>query len=207
MSTNASEQSQMEKIRKALKKFSSQFPKFYGARAALGLVNLVLKNKLKFSKYSLIEILLTMFNWNNLRTGIFLSLMPLIFSSLNIIFEKYNNTSYDKLLTFISGFIASLIGILISEKVKIMNFIVLYAFVRSIHSTLVIYLNKKGMPTHNKIITWLVFAICLFTVLFMGFYYPSFHKVKNLVNSWARFNKAELFEADFIREKVKNFIL
>lgn len=193
-----------DKLIFTIKSCLHKFIKFYGLRAALGLIGIIFKNRLNYSKYLLSDVMKALFNLNNLRTGLFLSLMPTIYKLLNIFFRNHSSKENEKLYTFISGFIASLIGILISEKAKIMNFIVMYALIRSLHSALVVFLKKKGCETHNKIITWIAFASCLFAILMMAFYYPSFHKTKNLVDSWAQFKKNEANEVSYLRQFAKN---
>ena len=130
--------------------------------------------------------------------------MPTLFRFLNLILHNSNKLKSLGLtpiiLTFISGFISSLIGIVISEKANIMNFVVLSVLVRSIHSLLVVWLEKNGYPTRSRIGGWLVLTIACSGVILLTFYHPSFKPITKLVNRYALFQNKEYAEVESIRE-------
>jgi hypothetical protein len=132
--------------------------------------------------------------------------MPTIYNLLNYLYdnteifqELFNRQFY----TFLAGFIASLIGIATSEKYKIMNFIILSVFLRSVHSVIVVWLKKKKMPTQNKFASWFAIWLACLGVLFLNFYYPQYKPVSRLVDKYALYEGKEREEMNYLRESMK----
>jgi hypothetical protein len=193
-------------ITKIFKSFGRNFFKFYVMRMLLSLVKKLFKVRFNIFRINPLDFIKIIFNLDNLNTGLFLSVMPSLFRFLNLIFtssKKFKNLD-PKLITFISGFISSLVGIMISEKANIMSFVILSVMVRSLHSLLVVWLKKKGYPTQNKIVGWAVLTLACSGVLFLTFYYPSYRPITNLVNRYSLFaDSIEKAEVDSIRELLR----
>jgi hypothetical protein len=134
--------------------------------------------------------------------------MPALFKLLTLLFEnyiseKFNLSSYEKLFTFLNGFISSLIGIFIGEKAKIMTFIILSVWLRSMHSLLVVFLSKNGYKTSSKLVTWFIFFLACFGFLFLNFYHSSFRPVSKLFEGYALYQGNESYEVESVRRQVK----
>lgn len=193
--------SNLNEITSLLINFFKQFLKFYGLRATLSLVPLIFK-LFKGKLPRLEQITNILFNKNNLRTGLFLSLMPSIYHGLNNLFENLSSFKdiNSVLLTFISGFISSLIGIAVSEKAPIMTFIMISIVIRSIHSLLVVYLKKKGISPTSKFYSWLVMMITCFLLVLSNFYNPNFRPAAKLFDRYAFYaNEKEREEMNHLR--------
>lgn len=187
---------------KIIKGFRRQFITFYCLRAVISLLKGVMKKK---SKFSLSELLPLLFNFNNIRTGLFLSLMPALYKFLNFIFEHskyFKSFNLDpKIFTFISGFVSSLIGILISEKANIMNFIIVSVFVRSVHSLIQVCLSRNNYKTKSKFTSYLAVWLACFGALFINFYFPKFKPISGLIDKYALYDgKMEEDEMKRLRE-------
>jgi hypothetical protein len=189
-------------VSKIAKNFGKGFTKFYLIRFLISLLKKLLKVKFNITKIKVLEIIKLFFSLENLQTGLFLSLMPSLFRFLNLILNssKLLKNLDPRVFTFVSGFISSLIGIIISEKSSIMNFVILSVMVRSMHSMLVVWLNKNGYSTQNKFYGWLVLTIASFGVLFLTFFYPSYKPITNLVNRYGLMQGTEEVEINSFRE-------
>ena len=188
-------------VTKIAKNFSKGFIKFYLIRFIINLLKKLFKVKFNFTRIKILELIKLFFSLENLQTGLFLSLMPSLFRFLNLILNSSKLLKFldPKVLTFLSGFISSLIGIIISEKSSIMNFVILSVMVRSSHSVLVVWLKKNGYSTHNKF-GWLVLTIASFGLLFLTFFYPSYKPITNLVNRYGLMQGTEEVEIQSVRE-------
>jgi len=211
---------------KLLKEFSVKFIKFYGIRALISLIKKVLKLKFRLNKLSLRDFFEIIFNQGNLRTGLFLSVMPLIFSFLTEVlfdvnkkennsqekldsnFSNFNNDKniINKMIILLSGFIAAFIGISFAEKgVKIMNYIILSILVRSIHSLIVVYLKHKGKEIESKFWAFIAFYLACFGFLFLAYYNPGFKPILKLYSNYANFEGTEKEEVYSTIQKLKYF--
>jgi hypothetical protein len=193
-----------EKFSTLIIQFLKNFIKWYGVRVILGLLKKFMKMKSKIFTLPFDRIFKIFFNIKNVRTGLFISLLPTLFKIFNLLFTKINLFD-EKFITFISGFISSLIAILFAEKANIMNFVILSVFVRSLHSLLVVYLKNKGYPVHNKIISWIVLSLACFGALYLYFYHTSFVPMTNLIEKFAQFQGNERKEIYNFRDAVKIF--
>jgi hypothetical protein len=185
--------------------FLFRFIKFYGIRALVSLIKKAMKLKFRINKFSLKDFFDILFNTGNLRTGVFLSIMPFIFSLLTeVLFDVNNKRNYsrenlkgefnynynlkNKLIVFLSGFVAAFIGISSSEKgVKIMNYIILSIMVRAIHSMIVVYLKNKGKETDSKFWAFITFYIACFGFLFLAYFHPGYKPIFKLFSNYANF--------------------
>ncbi len=200
-------------------KFSTKnFLKFYAIRGLLELMKKFLKNQFKIFKYPLSKFKNIFFNTDNFRTGLFLTIMPGLYKIFTSLFEKYldkkdnekqTNSEYnydDKywkmLYTFISGFMASFVGIFFSEKADIMNFIILSVMIRCIHSLIYVYLKKKGYPTQSRLVAFLIFTLACFCVLFLFFFHPSYKPITKLVDRFALYQGNEKAEINYFKSLV-----
>jgi hypothetical protein len=151
-------------------------------------------------------ILNLLFHISNLRTGLFLSIMPTIYNLLINFYEiseKLNKIINPKFFTFLSGCIACLIGIAVSEKNEIMNYIILSVFTRCLHSILVVWLNKKKLPTQNKIASWFAIWLACLGVLFLSIYYPQYKPISKLVDRYALYAGRDQEEMNYVRESMR----
>ncbi len=187
---------------KLFKDFIKNFFKFYSIRALISLIKQIRKFKFKLNKFSFNDLREILFNSNNLRTGLFLSIMPFVFYLLTeIIFDVNSNNNYfdngfsslkDKIIVLLSGFISAFIGISISEKgISIMNYIILSVLTRSIHSLIVVILKKKGKNTQSKFWVFLTFYIACFGFLFSVYYNPGYKPNVKLYCGYANFQGNE----------------
>jgi hypothetical protein len=196
----------MKKLLSIFKFFAVQFGKFYGLRALLSLVQGLMKINFKAKNFSFLLLYKCLFNESNLRTGLFLSVMPALFKLFNYFFEllvSKDNLIGQILFTFLSGFIASFLGISISEKTNIMVFVILSALVRSIHSLIVVFLKKHNIRTTSKTVTFFVFLVVCFGFLFLGFYHPEFKQISALMDRYGNVNGTEVPEIWKIRNAIK----
>jgi hypothetical protein len=190
---------------KIIKFFGKQFIKFFLIRFSLSLVEKILKVRFNIFKISLSDIFNSFFKMGNFQTGLFLSLMPSLFKLLILILKnsKFSGSLDERIITFISGFISSLIGIFISEKVSILNFIILSVMVRTLHSWLVVWLKKSGYPIHNRFAGFLVLNLACAIALVIYFYYPSFKPITKLIDRYALFTGNEKEELYAMRDIIR----
>lgn len=204
------------------KDFLLRFTKFYGIRALVSLIKKIMKLKFKINKFSSKDLFEIIFNTGNLRTGIFLSIMPFIFSLLTDVLFDVNNKRYqscdnlngesnkniikNKIIVLLSGFIAALIGISFAEKgVKIMNYIILSVMIRAIHSLIVVYLKNKGKDAESKFWAFITFYIACFGFLFLAYYHPGYKPILKLYSNYANFEGNEKREIYSIIDKLNIF--
>ena len=201
----------LSKLFNLLKIILKNFLKFYGIRVFLELMKKLLKHQAKILKYSLTKIIQIIFNWENVRTGLFLTIMPGLYKFFSFILQEHltnnnnkkeNDKGVEMIITFVSGFLASFIGIFFAEKAEIMNFIIVSIMLRSLHSTIVVFLKKKGYPSHNKFIAWLIFTIACFGVLFLFFAHPSFKSMTKLVDRFAVYIGKEKEEINYLKSLI-----
>jgi hypothetical protein len=192
-------QEKKENIPHILKFSFKSFIKFYGIRAALSLIQLLLKGGLK--KLNISKIIKALFNISNIKTAVFLTLMPTLYKLLEYLTS--NNIKKDMLLTFINGTISSFIAILFSEKNNFMTFILISVFVRSLHSLLTVILAKKGLPTQSRLVTFFLFLLANIGFLFINFYNPTFHPVSHLFANYANFMGNEKLEIKSLTDKLR----
>lgn len=160
------------------------FCKFYGIRALLSILKQIYKIKFKFNNFFIKDLLRTCFNSNNLRTGLFLSIMPLIYKILTeIIFKLKNDGTFkEKLIVLLSGFFASFIGILISEKnVTFLNTIILSIMIRAIFSLIVVNISDKENKNKRKIWAFSSFFIISSSFLFMSHFNPGYKPTLSMI--------------------------
>jgi hypothetical protein len=208
---------------KLFKDFLFRFMKFYGIRALISLCKKIMKLKFQMNKFSLKDLLDNLFNAGNLKTGIFLSIMPFIYSlftevlfdlknknnisreSLNGDFQNNSNLK-NKIIVLLSGFAAALVGISFAEKgVKIMNYIILSIMVRAIHSLIVVYLKNQGKETDSKFWAFITFYIACFGFLFLAYYHPGYKPILKLYSNYANFEGNEKEEVYSIIRKLNIF--
>lgn len=205
------------------KDFLFRFIKFYGVRALVSLLRKVLKLKFRINKFSFKDLFEISFNIGNLKTGIFLSIMPFMFSFFTeVLFDVNNKRNYsreslngeftsnsnlkNKIIVLFSGFVAALIGISFAEKgVKIMNYIILSIMVRAIHSLIVVYLKKQGKDTDSKFWAFITFYIACFGFLFLAYYHPGYKPILKLYSNYANFEGNEKEEVYSLIRKLNIF--
>ncbi len=206
------------------KDFLFRFIKFYGIRSLVSLFKKILKNKFSINKITMEDLSDILLSIGNLRTGIFFSFMPLIFSLLtevlfdvnnkrnfsreNLIGEFPNNSSniMQKMIVLLSGFVAALIGFSFAEKgFKIMNYIILSILVRAIHSLIVVYLKNQGKETDSKFWAFVTFYIACFGFLFLVYYNPGYKPNLKLYSNYANLEGNEKEEVLSIFRKLNIF--
>lgn len=205
------------------KDFLFRFIKFYGIRALVCLFKKLLKLNFRINKFSLKDLFEVLFNSGNLKTGIFLSIMPFVFSLLTeVLFDVNNKRNFSrenlnvdspnnsnlksKLIVLLSGFTAAFIGIFFAEKgVKIMNYIILSVMVRAIHSLIVVYMKNQGKETDSKFWAFITFYIACFGFLFLAYYHPGYKPILKLYSNYANFDGNEKEEVFSLIRKMNIF--
>lgn len=220
------------KIINLLKKFLFNLCKFSGIRAIIGLIKLILKLKFSLNKINIKNFMDNLYNTANIRTGLFLSLMPFIYELFtDIIFDvKKNNYKKsdtlhnniedgnnhsgnfekdrlrEKIIVLLSGFLAAFVGILFVEKgVKIMNYIILSILIRSIHSLIVVYLSKRGFKTQSHFWGFMAFYLACFGFLFIVYFNPDYKPIFKLYSRYGNFEGSEKEEFRSIINKTNLF--
>lgn len=193
----------IKEVKQDTKDFVIQFAKFYGFRALLSIAQLVMKRWSKIlSLNTLVYLLKALFNTGNLRTGAFLSVMPYLYKVLSKMVYYFQGQEREW-TTFLCGFIAGVTGILLGEKSKINNFIILSVMARSLHSMLVVYLKKKGLSTQSKLIGWFVFYLVILVFLFLNFTHPTFTPIAKLYDVYANYSGNERQEQNDMRKVLR----
>merc|ERR1711976_54724 len=110
-----------------------------------------------------------------------------------------------RLKTFIFGFIAGFISMLIEEKTKIVNFVIMSIFVRTIHAILLVLFKKFNIyqedSTTMDYLKYLLAATLICSVYFLN---PNYKPVTNLFDKYAHYpSDYELKEAIAIRQSTK----
>lgn len=195
-------QTKSDKFKSILKLFGKKLFLFTSLRSLINLIKLLIKIKMNLKKIDVQKLLDIIFDWGNLKSGLFLSIMPLIYSLLTeIIFDldEEKNILKQKALVFLSGFLCALVGISFAEKFKLFNYVILSVMVRSLHSWLFVYLKKNNKKTDEKSWSYLVFWLACCGFLFMTYYHPGFKPIRKLYFRYAFFDGNE-------KNEVKNFI-
>ena len=81
-------QTKSEKFSSIMNLFAKKLLLFTSLRSLINLLKLLIKIKLNLKKISIVKLLEVIFDWGNLKSGMFLSSMPLIYSLLTeVIFD------------------------------------------------------------------------------------------------------------------------
>jgi hypothetical protein len=195
METNIDDDNKFSKFLKLLKIFIKQFVIFFSLRGLLSLMKYLILEK-GYTKINFQKLFKIFFNISHVRTGLFLSLIPFIYEFIQL----YNNDS--KIITFIAGFISGLVGIIISEKANILNFIVLSIFLRSIHSLIVVWLRLNDYRSQNRLVSYVLFVIACFIFLFIAYFHPTYSQVNKLFVGYANLSGNEKQEFNDIIKKI-----
>jgi len=185
--------------------FIKSFIKFYGIRFLVSFSKILIKYQFNVNKISLLQLNNILFNNSNLRTGLFLSAMPGLFNLFEFIYKNTNYFNFinEEVFTFFNAFITSFIGTLFAEKAKILNFIILSVFMRSIHSLIVVWLNKNKLPTRNKYASWFAIFLASLGLLFLTLFYPQYKSTKKAVDKYALYTGTEAAEFGYYRDLLK----
>jgi hypothetical protein len=181
--------------KKILLKSLDLFLKTYAIRIVYSLFNLIKKKGLKsLNLYSILSSILTM---SNLRTCLCVSLLPLLFRIFQKLLHLVNNKN-NSLNTFISGFLAALISISIEEPTSLTKFIILSVMVRSLHSLVVVLMNKYNIFQNTgrlwDFTTYLIAALGVYAVYYLN---PSYEPMQKMFNTYANYvDVNEAIEAD-----------
>lgn len=189
-------------VQNILKFFLIQFAKGYGFRIIFSLVK-TLYSLRKIGLQGLTFELLksAIFNMPNLRTGLFISLMPTLYKLLKLLFKTYN---YENPKTsFISGFISSLIAILIEEKTDLMNFVILSVMVRVLYVIAVILADHFKLPNYPRTANLILFITASIGFMFLAFCHPTFAPINKLFLNYANLEPNEVKELESYTEKVR----
>jgi hypothetical protein len=189
----------ISKLPSLIKFFVTQFLKFYGLRACISLVKYLIFKR-GYLKPNLFRILFILLDPANMKTGLFLSLMPFLFE---LIQNFFNPNKSSKLITFIAGFISGLAGVMVSEKGSFMRFVILSVFVRSLHSLIQVALKERGLPTESRSVTYVVFWLACLGFLYLAYFFPSYQPISSMFITYASPIGNELKELNAIREQLK----
>lgn len=189
----------LSKLLKILIKFLKDFVKFYGIKAAISLIQTILKQK--FKKISFSKIISSLFNTGNLRTGLFLSIMPFLYNLFEFLLNRYNAES--KLNTFIVGAISAYIGVLIQEDGRIMTYVIISVLTRLIHTLIASRLKALDKPTSSKKWAFIAFSIASIGFITIAFIHPTFTPISGLADTYANYRGQEKNEIGVYRAALR----
>lgn len=191
------------------KKFSSVFKnsillflKVYAARIFYSLFQFISKKKARTEGINIY--IAAIFNMSNLRTSLMVAAMPLLFDILKRLlcklFDKLKIKSANDVIIFLAGLISSYLAVLIEEKSKLMNYIVLAIAVRVIHSYFIVK-YKDNNPCQGRFWDFMFFFVAAILMIFTNFLNPSFQPITSLFDSYANYiNSAERDQMYRMRE-------
>jgi len=183
-----------EDFTKILKNFLKLFAKVYSARILLSLFKFI-KSK-AYKNFSIMNLMSYIFNLPNLRTSLFVSLLPLLYKGINFFLNCVLKLQNKSLIVFISALLSSFISISIEEKTELMNYVISTIFVRAIHAVAVIFLKEMNiLQTTGKFYD---FSIFLFSAcLAWGVYFlnPRFKPITSLFDKYANYTEKHEIES------------
>ena len=188
------------------KHFIRLFLKMFGLRTVYSLFLMIRSIKKPLTKITLMEILKSIFNKPNFRTCLSIGLLPFIFQNSKLIFDYilfFKN--HQNFTVFISGFISAFISILIEEKTKLVNYLILSIMVRTIHSIILIIFKKYNI-FQNTGKWWDYFVFLFSAILLWGVYFlnPGFTPITSLLDAYANYrNEAEKLDAIGFRNSTR----
>jgi len=185
-----------------MKFFGIQFLKVYGFRVVYSLLKTIFSLKKSGMKGLTFELLKSaIFNMPNLRTALFVSLMPTLYKLMKLLFKTFNYENPTS--SFISGFISSLIAVLIEEKTDLMNFVILSVMVRVSYVIAVIIADHFKIPSYPRTANLLLFIVASVGFIFLAFCHPTFAPINKLFLNYANLEPNEIKELQTYTEKVR----
>ncbi len=186
-----------------MKFFLTQFIKAYGFRIIYSLLKTLFSLKKSGIKGFTFDLFLSaIFNMPNLRTALFISLMPTLYKMLKLLFKTYlKNESPTS--SFISGFISSLIAVLVEEKTDLMNFVILSVMVRVMYVIAVILIDYYNLPKFPRTANLVLFVLASIGFIFLAFCHPSFTPINKLFLNYANLEPNEVKELQVYTDRVK----
>lgn len=182
--------------------FFKLFFKMYVIR--IGFMAISLTNK-KSIKLGILNIIYNAtFNFKNLRTSLFVAIIPFLYNIQHIIAKHFLNINTNTFIfTFLSGFVASYIGISYENVTDLVRFIILSMLGRFIHSLFTIIALKYKYSHQNKVVSFLI-AFSVFSAFnIFNYYIPEFRPISNLVDKYGLYRNNDKQEMNYIRS-IKN---
>jgi hypothetical protein len=201
---------EIEKEEVSLKSFSCSkvliasiklFLKVYGIRVAYSLFKLF-KSK---NKFTIDKLVTSTFNLGNLRTGLFVSLLPLSYKYIKQLIETLFNLKDSAWITFVAGLLSSYISVCFEEKTNLVNYIILSVLARVAHSGIIILFKKLNIfQVTGKLWDFSVFFIAAFILIMINFLNPGFKPITKLLDTYSNYvNQGEKDEMKRMREVMR----
>jgi hypothetical protein len=192
-----------EDFSKVFKNFLKLFAKVYSVRILFSLFK-YLKSR-AYKNFSFMNFMTYIFNLPNLRTSLFVSLLPLLYKSIKFVLNSTLKLGNQNFIVFMSAMISSFISVSIEEKTELVNYVISTIFVRAVHAVAVIILKKLNiLQNTGKIYDFSIFlfsAILAWSVYFLN---PRFKPITSLYDKYANYTeKHELETAIAFRDATR----
>lgn len=170
--------------------------KIFGLRFIIVLI----KNKNLLFSFNMNKLLSKIFGLSNLRSVACISLLPLFYKLLVILFEKIKVLSKEIDRKLISIFISSFICILMEERTQLVNYIILAIAVRVVHNLVSLLCKQMNIfQKETKLNNFLFFtmsSILWFLTIFLN---PSYKAITGLSDRYSNFGPSEMKEMTHVR--------
>ena len=178
--------------------FLKNFSKMYLIRIAFMLLSMFNKKALK---KGLLRLLFNAsFNMKNFRTSFLVAIIPFLYDLQHILGKHVFNLDTNNIwFTFISGFVASFVGISYENTTDLVRFIILSILGRVIHSIYTIIAIKNNYPHHNKTISFFTAFIIFATFNIFSYYVSDFKPITNLFDKYGLYEGNEKLEFKEVR--------
>lgn len=186
-----------------LKHSFNLFKKVYLVRIIYSLFKMF-KNRNKIP-LSFLNLIVSVFNISNLRTGISVSSIPLVYAMFKKLLGYFGIHKDSTRNIFWAGFLSALISILIEEKTNLVSFILLSIIVRIGHSALSLLCKKLNIFQEDSktydYFSFLLMALTMYTVNFLN---PGFKPITKQFDAYNNYlNQHEYDEMVQFRENTR----
>jgi len=184
-------------MNKILIKFLKDFLKYFSLRSIYSIIQLILTKK----KFNLVvnQLQQSIFSIANLKTSLFVSLIPLLFSLLRKVFGSNGKG------IFLSGFISGYLAILVEEKTPMVKFIVISIFVRLLHSIAVKVNSNSQYDIPYISYEFLTFLISSIVMVYLSFIFPQFTGITKAIDVYGNFTNSDKHQMHKLRNIAKIF--
>jgi len=179
---------------KMAKTFGINFVKYFSLRSIYSVLKLFLsKRKLILSK----ELLFHIFSLSNLRTSLFVAMLPLLFNTFKKLFGNNERG------IFLSGMLSGFIAFYFEEKTNLVKFLVLSLMVRVLYSYLIVINQNSEYDIPYFSYEFLFFLISSTAMVYISFLYPQFTGITNLFDAYGSFTKIDQYQMWRLRNIIK----
>lgn len=202
-SNDAVKNSSDENFSKIIKKSLSLFYKVYGIRILFSLFKFIKGGGYK--NFSIMNLITYIFNLSNLRTSVFVSLLPLLYKMIKKFLTVLRRGKNENSIVFISAMISSFVSILFEEKTKFVNYVILTILVRAVHSSCVIILKRLNiLQNTGKFYDFCIFLFSACLAWSVYFLNPRFKPITELFDKYANYtHKHEIDSAIAFRNATR----